>query len=84
MVIEKQCPRCNGTGVIYFVFDRIDRKKPSVECTREAYMCLADDEDEAEERGLRWVQQDEATCPDCHGEGVIYELNEKEYDEDER
>lgn len=64
------CPECGGLGHEPFVaFDTLTRQ--DVECTEAAYICLPDDEDEAEAKGQRYCKQDLCICPTCLGEGRI-------------
>ena len=65
------CPDCNGTGEgNWRVFDIKDRV--FVDCTENAYLCAAEDEDTAEYLGKRYCRES-CVCQTCKGEGGIPE-----------
>lgn len=67
---EMQCPECGGLGHRgYFAFDII--KRVDVECTENAWMALADNEDIAESKNARYCRQELEPCTRCGGDGYI-------------
>lgn len=65
------CPDCKGTGEgDWQVFDVISRE--FVDCTENAYLIAAENEDIAELRGQRYCKYSNV-CQTCKGEGEIPE-----------
>lgn len=64
------CPDCNGTGMMpYKAFNIHTRNE--VEVTRETWVCLPYDEDQAAREGKRYCRADRDICPACQGLGEI-------------
>lgn len=63
---QERCPDCNGTGKRYQIFDVIDREL--LFCDKDFYWSVAEDEDDAEERGERYCRV-MMMCKTCGGTG---------------
>lgn len=72
------CDRCGGSGKIYWAWNYVTGDNKEV--SEEEYDKMLDDDLEAEKQGEQWIRCDEEWCPDCHGEGCLYESSDYEDD----
>lgn len=64
------CPDCEGSGYTpYKAYDILAKKE--IPITELAWQILPDDEDEADDKGMRFCKVEIEICPRCSGEGSI-------------
>lgn len=66
-----KCEACDGKGYHWHAYDI--KNDSEVECTREAWLCLPETEEEAMALGQRYIQGDVESCEACEGRGEIDE-----------
>ena len=66
------CPDCKGTGYAPYKAWHIHRHVET-EVTKETWLIIPKDEDEALAKGENWCRMDRETCPTCKGMGEIPE-----------
>lgn len=66
------CPDCKGTGYAPYKAWHIHRHVET-EVTKETWLIIPKDEDEALAKGENWCRMERETCPTCKGMGEIPE-----------
>lgn len=63
------CPECGGTGKAFTAYDM--EKDAIIKVSEDEYRMLPEDEDEANELGVRYYREDIIDCEMCDGEGYM-------------
>ena len=66
---QEKCPRCYD-GLVYKVYDNLTDRV--VEVTKQEWQ-TAPEQETAEAKGLRYWRMDPDTCPECGGEGIVFD-----------
>lgn len=79
MATSERCENCRGRGIIYYA-NNLEKGYDCVKITKETWLALPKTEEDAERLGQHYIQDKyPEPCPECDGEGVIYN---NDYDED--